>query len=157
MNTFKIGNFVRTLDNKKNRGMVKYIACSGATQAGGRVCDKKACLHPDKEFVWVSWPDRSICSYKYDELEMMPLDQKASEIDNMQNAIVSLYKDKSIKANEPSFDFARYNGFVRDVKDRNGRKYTVEEFEPTIDPIPDNEINWDAYHGLVSGPVRKKV
>ena len=157
MNPFKPGDLVCTIDKKRINGKVKYLACGGATQAGGRICDRKSCPHNDKDFVWVAWEDKTVCSYLWDELDFWTggISDLATE------APPPVPNQEKIELPEPSKENKEwrrsYDGFTRVVKDRSGKKYTVGEPEPEKDPIPDDQIDWEVYAGYKAGSVRKTL
>lgn len=79
---------------------------------------------------------------------------KDAYIEKAKKAIDDVVKTKSEPKESVSDFFKAYNGFTKVKRDRNGRPYIQESFEQKP-AIKDDEIDWDVYHGLVKGPLKK--
>lgn len=173
-NTFKLGNRVKAVipSTQRRNGKVRHIACYLATAAGGKICSKVLCPHAVKDHVWVVWPDNSMYSYHYSNLDMelsqaptpalsettdvpsvaaeAPAPKKDDYIEKAKDAIAKLTKPKT-----PAVDFFRgYNGFDKMKFDRSGKPYIQSEFT-TGPEISAEELDWDTYRD-VGVPTRKK-
>lgn len=166
MNTFKIGDPVRTKNNTRTNGVVKYVACVEATMKGGRKCDKKTCTHKIQDYCWVKWHDGVVCSYEYTELEfekavtaapvqVIGTDEAKPTIDGEALALVD---SRAAKEQEQAF-FDFYNGYKQVRYGRDGREYVVDMTggsKANTTEIQNDEIDWDVYTGKKPGSVRKK-
>lgn len=160
-NNFNVGDKVRTrpgapVNKTRYNGKVKYVACSLATTAGGKTCDKKTCAHLVKDHVWVLWPsDLTTVSYHYSDLEYdasqptkpgsntLPSaeDMKKSEAktgDSNKDAYLEKAKQAIKNAVDPKpptdIDFWRgYHGFTKVKYDRSGRPF-IYETQPVAMP-----------------------
>lgn len=162
MNPFKINDKVKTVDNKRQNGTVKYIACNAATNSGGKSCDKKQCLHFVKDFVWVEWSDGKLYSYIHTELgfesvvvptEIMKVEE-SNGIPSSKDLCIPPLKEKEDKF----FDYRLYNGFSQVRYTREGKPVIVDVLDDGIVPtiIKDDELDFDVYIGKKQGSIRKK-
>jgi len=179
-NLYKVGDKVRTAPNApivRLNGTVKYVACSLATGAGGKTCDKKTCAHMIKDNVWVLWPGQlATYSYHYSDLaydaaqppvsptlpaasdmksESTGDSKKDAFLDSAKKAIKEVITPKSTSVSEGSAEWWNaYKGFTTVKYDRQGRSF-VRDTTVSPEPIGNENINWRAYHGYEKGSARK--
>jgi hypothetical protein len=153
MNPFKTSDLVKTTSGSRVAGKVKYIACKGATTAGGKTCDKKACNCFIKDYVWVEWTDSKVFSYEHTEL--------AFDVINGGSPIVSnVLEEKKPDTTIPDlttekFNYDLYNGITEVRYTRDGKGYLVNVVQEIPKPaIEEKELDFDVYNG--KGIVRKK-
>jgi hypothetical protein len=130
-NQFKPGDIVKTvaaMATQKAGGEVRFIACGDARASVG-TCDKKTCIHPNADYVWVKWPTTvGLSVYMYGELEF-----------DAANIPLADTKEQPTLPNIPVDEVKVIPG---DVK---------EQFEKFIGkkPLEGHEIDWDIYTGKV--------
>jgi hypothetical protein len=162
VNPFKPSDQVRIKDNRKTGGVVKYVACFAATTVGGKMCDKKTCVHKIRDYVWVRWGDNSVYSYDHNELGFehpvvgAPIVAANPEgaIDNEALALI----EKQIARQENKLDYSLYNGLTQIRHGRDGTKYLVDMTGSSFAEAPEikeNELDYDVYNGKTPGNVRK--
>lgn len=169
MNTYKIGDAVKTVSGSRTGGIVKYIACHYATQAGGRVCDKKVCSHNIKNHCWVKWADSTVCSYEYTELA---LDHSSTQV----NDVKPEAKPDSVYVNEAKLTIDKviatergmtreegqlYDGFAQIRTTRNGQHILhyingSPELHKDKKPIEGDELDYDAYNSFGETKIKTK-
>lgn len=156
MNTFKIGDNVKTSDGKHINGKVKYIACYGATATGrknGNIkCSRSKCNHKAKEYVWVMWPSKlTTTSYHCKEIQLSQNKSVEGPIGNKEIQTPKEIIEKVIeKKNTSNIEFwRRYNGFSKLKVDRAGRPF-IYDVEPHSNPIKEGKMDWDSYNGFAS-------
>lgn len=151
-NTLRVGDTVNQAKNTtgafKINGVVKYVACWGATKAGGKLCDKKTCSHSHKDYVWVEWPDGTTFSYDHNELVLAKSNTGTqpypSVVTSKQSSVtreVAIPKDSPAPISDK--DMAALEGFVKKV----AKKITSNPFEQQT--LSDNEVDFDRYNGLI--------
>jgi hypothetical protein len=113
-NPFHIGQTV-ALDgiNGRTKGRVQYIACRLALPPI-KECDKRNCNHNVKNYVWVSWTDGSVFSYRFSKLRLM----ETSEL------VARVGRELSGKIGPWLFDAVKRLW----KKDGDDKLYTEEEF-----------------------------
>lgn len=155
MNSFKVNDIVKTTSGSRVAGKVRYIACYGATTAGGKTCNKKTCSCVGRDYVWVEWTDNKIYSYEYTELAYDLLEQiVAKEIAIVEKkSSVPTIPDLTIE----KFDFDMYNGITEVRYTRDGRGYLVskggsQEVSKTL--VEEKDLDFDTYNN--KGLVKKK-
>ena len=76
INPFIVGQTVALdpYNQSKTGGKVLYIACKLALPSVQK-CDKKDCKHAYRNYVWVSWNDGRVFSYRFSKLRLMSADE----------------------------------------------------------------------------------
>ena len=153
MNPFNTNDIVKTTSGNKVGGKVKYIACKGATIAGGKTCSKKSCNCFIKDYVWVEWMDGKVYSYEHTELAFNDKEQVVAK------QIITIEDKKVIPAIPDlteKFDFDMYNGITEIRYTRDGKGYLVnkglQETSKTL--VEEKDLDFDAYNR--KGLVRKR-
>lgn len=140
----KVYTLVGTTVVQRTNGIVKYKACKDATFSNGRKCDKTICNHEPKEYVWVRWPDGTICSYHENDLAAYTPDDpltKSKPLNGNATKLVEKFTEmKKETAKEPKIDWTAYNGMY---KIRTGESLDIKRL-----PIQESEMDWDKYHGF---------
>jgi hypothetical protein len=163
MNPFEISDKVRTKDNARTGGVVKYIACFGATAAGGRKCDKRICVHMIRDYCWVKWGDGTVFSYEHNELgfEQPVIGAPVQVVENDQKAVIDgealALIEKQI-AKKETLNYSIYNGFTQVRYGRDGQPYLVDvsgTIQAEAPEIKEEELDYDVYNGKKLGNVRK--
>lgn len=164
---FKIKDKVKTAAGTRNGGVVAYIACIQATQAGGKTCDRKTCQHPDDQrtIVWVLWQGtKTTMSYHHAELafdketikEDTTLPEPGDSVYTSAPNIDSMKKVITDEEKKRAEAFRIYAGFDKVKFDKNGKPYLKEIIVEDKVPIKNEDINWQVYNGFERGSVKKQ-
>lgn len=162
MHKFKIGDKVKTIDDKRTNGEIKHIACVLATSAGGKACSKKYCTHKVKNTIWVQWQnEKSLFSYDYSEVvydvAQQPQTASVQKEPALKDAIRAVEDNFNKEAKRADADFFKiYNGFTKVKHDRYGRSF-MQETNLDPKPIENNELNHETYSGFKKGSWRKSL
>ena len=164
-NPFKVGDIVKTVNGDKVNGTIKYVACYAATGSGGKACNKKTCNHYVKNFVWVEWADKKLCSYDHVELVFDgKIEPETINNIGLTEQEKSKFKETAKVLEEETkkstqFNWLEYNGIVQTRYTRDGRPYLVDVAgggsNPDIQPIDSSELDYNEYN-RTGFPVRKK-
>jgi hypothetical protein len=147
---FIIGDIVdtaATVATQRQGGRIRYCACFGATMAGGRVCDKKICVHSNaRDYVWVLWNGlKTTISYHETELVLVQGVKSAisksdanTSIQPEEKAIIVEKFDeieKTEKLPDDGIDRDRYNGF--------DKRWASKKAYPEKRQLRDDELDAD--------------